>query len=453
MGNHESLLDAGTSQQPFGLDSCHLHTTSDIELTAQLFACIHKLAAQRLAHVDILFGEEFRFTGLITQRHFKKFHFALSFCRNFHLIVGAVACNALAERSLVVDGDAVDVGQDVTLADARLRGCTTLLHRADVDTANLLDAGLLATQVDEVLIDDIEADAKQGTLHHTILLQIDHHLLHDGLRHGKRIADVAARLRLNQGVDTHQLATRIDKRTTRVTGVDGRIGLDETLDREVLGVVRQRTQRACLGTHDTGRDGRLQVVGRTDGQHPLTQTQGIRRAKGKRRQPLFVNLQQGDIRGRILADELGIVGATVVELHAQLRSTIHHMVVRHDVAILRDDHTRATRLALAVLGLRLTTLAITLRNTEELEEGIVAKLTARGHLDTLHGLDIDDRLDGILGRIGQVGVLRLLVGREVGAELCFVLGRGVDILNLRGHLLRHIPGRHTSGNSCHGSHA
>src|SRR6185437_10350245 len=61
------------------------------------------------------------------------------------------------------------------------------------------------------------------------------HLAHDLPRrrngNGKTDAHRAARIRIDGGVDPYQLTVRIDQRAARIARVDGRVGLDEILER------------------------------------------------------------------------------------------------------------------------------------------------------------------------------------------------------------------------------
>lgn len=72
------------------------------------------------------------------------------------------------------------------------------------------------------------------------------------------------------------------------------------------------------------------------------------------------------------------------------------------------------------------------------------------HLDLLHRLDVDHRLDGILGRIGQVGIAVRLVRREMGAERRCALHLAVDICDARLHVAAERPGRYTARKGSHG---
>ena len=93
--NHESLLDTGTGEDSALLDADHLHAAPNVELAAEFRARVGEFAAQSLDHIDVLLGDQFRFTCLITQSDVDLFHVAVSFYRQFHLVVGTVACDLL----------------------------------------------------------------------------------------------------------------------------------------------------------------------------------------------------------------------------------------------------------------------------------------------------------------------------------------------------------------------
>ncbi len=208
---------------------------------------------------------------------------------------------------------------------------------------------------------------------------------------------------------------------------------------------RLGTHLARFGAHDARRDGRAQVEGRTDGQHPLAQPQRIGRTEGEGRQLLGLDLQQGDVRRGVLAHERGVERASVVERRAQLRSAVDHVVVRHDVAVGRNDDARTAGplLAVAPLVRRVATPARTLREAEEFEEGVVAIAAARWHLDALHGLDVHHRLHCVFGGIRKIGIALRFIGGEVRSQCGRAFHLPLDIGD-RTAALGHRPRRHAA---------
>ena len=57
VGDDESFAYTGTGQNSVRLDAHHLNAAADIQLTAQLRACIGELATQNLDHIDIFPGQ------------------------------------------------------------------------------------------------------------------------------------------------------------------------------------------------------------------------------------------------------------------------------------------------------------------------------------------------------------------------------------------------------------
>ena len=237
---------------------------------------------------------------------------------------------------------------------------------------------------------------------------------------------------------------RIDQRTARIARVHRGIGLDESLDAEIVGNHAQVTR---LGAHDAGRDGRLQVERRTDRQHPFAQTQRIGRSESQRRQPLGLDLQQREVRRRILADEFGVERTPVVELHLEFRSPVHDVVVRHDIAVLRNNHARTAGPLLAVLRTSVAA-AVILRDSEELQKRIVAP--ALGHLDLLDGLDVHDGLHRILGGVGEVGILLGLVRRKLGSQRGRTFHLALDVCDGTSAVRGNRPSRKSAGCGRHG---
>ena len=88
-------------------------------------------------------------------------------------------------------------------------------------------------------------NAHNSTLHATILLDVGHHLIHDGCGNGKSIAAIRTRLRIEHGIDAYQFALGVYQCATRIALIDGSIGLDKRFN----GIAAQRTS---LGTNDTG---------------------------------------------------------------------------------------------------------------------------------------------------------------------------------------------------------
>ena len=170
----------------------------------------------------------------------------------------------------------------------------------------------------------------------------------------------------------------------------------------------------------------MQIEGRTDGQHPLTQAQIVGVTESKRGQILRLNLDERHIGRGVSTHQLGIKRATIVEFYLEFGSLLDNVVVGHDITVGRDNHTRTTRALLA--GLRLAITATTIGDTEKLIEGIITARTAT-ILHLADRLDIHHGLHSVLGCIGKVGILLGLISRKM-------------IARLRGHIAPRCSGIH-----------
>ena len=116
------------------------------------------------------------------------------------------------------------------------------------------------------------------------------------------------------------------------------------------------------------------------------------------REILRIDLDDGDVRGRVGADDGGVELLVVVRSHRDLGGAGDDVVVGDDVAVGTDDDARAAAFRLAGLGLA---EAVAVTEAEEILERVDA--AAGGLLD--RHFHIDDRLHGGFGRVGEVGVI------------------------------------------------
>ena len=128
----------------------------------------------------------------------------------------------------------------------------------------------------------------------------------------------------------------------------------------------------------------------------MARTHSPRRSEG--REILRIDLDDGDVRGRVGADDGGVELLVVVRRHRDLGGAGDDVVVGDDVTVRTDDDARAAALRLAGLGLA---EAVTVTEPEEILERVDA---ATGGLLDRH-FHIDDRLHGGFGRIGEVGII------------------------------------------------
>ena len=137
------------------------------------------------------------------------------------------------------------------------------------------------------------------------------------------------------GVDADQVAVRIDERAAGIAEIDGGIGLYEILEGckpELL---------APGGTHDALGDRLAQAVGIADREHDIADTQGVRAAQGHDGQIADAQMQNGDVRVRILPDDGRVGDPAVGKLHSDGIRARDDVLIRHDGARIVDDHARA----------------------------------------------------------------------------------------------------------------
>ena len=211
-------------------------------------------------------------------------------------------------------------------------------------------------------------------------------------------------------------------------------GLDEGFDLEFAGGVGHRT---ALGADDAGRDGGTQVLGQrgTDRKDPLAEAQLVAVAELDDREVLRVDLDQRDVRGRVGPDDRRLVNLVVIEGYADFRRILDDVVVRHDIAVRADDDAGAAPLLLT--GLRLAVL-VAEEETEERVDLLVLLPRTDRHFD------IDDSLDGVLRRIGEVGIIAFCqIDSPVLDRAAMFTGRVVhETAGIRG--LDHAIGRQSA---------
>ena len=207
-------------------------------------------------------------------------------------------------------------------------------------------------------------NTNHGTLNVTILFQVFNHLIHDRGWNSESIADIRASGRCQHGVDTNKFTTGIDQSTTRVALVDGSIGLDETL-------YTVSSEGTGFGRNHTSCNRIVQSQRITNGKYPFTYTHIVAIGNNDGRQVLGIDLNQGKISGLVGSDDTGRIFLVVIKTYGEFVSTVHNVVVGHDIAIGRDDDSRTCSCTLRCLYLTLAFLAIiALSAPEETTKGI-----------------------------------------------------------------------------------
>src|SRR6476660_5420862 len=94
-----------------------------------------------------------------------------------------------------------------------------------------------------------------------MLLQLTHHLLDEGRRHGKRDADTAAGGREDRGVHADDLAVQIEGRATGVAAIH------RCIDLQI--VIRTRANVPVVGRDDSASHRAAEAEGIADREHPV----------------------------------------------------------------------------------------------------------------------------------------------------------------------------------------
>ena len=243
----------------------------------------------------------------------------------------------------------------------------------------------------------LHGDAEHGALDGAEVDQVAGDALDDVHRDGEGIAGVGTGLGDDGGVDAHQLALLVHEGAAGVAGIHGRIGLDEGFDLEFAGAVGHGT---ALRGDNTGGDGASELLAErgADGEDPLAEAELVAVAHRDGGQVLRVDLDDGDVRGRVGADDGGVELLVVVRGHRDLGGAGDDVVVGDDVAVGPDDDAGPAALRLPGLGLA---EAIAIPEAEEVFERVDA--AAGGLLD--RHFHVDDRLHGGLSGIGEIRVI------------------------------------------------
>ena len=152
---------------------------------------------------------------------------------------------------------------------------------------------------------------------------------------GSRVAGLDLR------VHADDLTAHVQQRPAGVAVVDRRVRLDDVVDREA---VRRRDQ-ALECANDPRGGSAIEAEWVPDRDDRIADLQLIRVAEGKRRQCARgrVHAEDGEIGGRVGADDLGLHRVAVGEAHRDDVRALDDVVVRDDVAGLVDDEARADR--------------------------------------------------------------------------------------------------------------
>ena len=154
---------------------------------------------------------------------------------------------------------------------------------------------------------------------HDARLRPPYPALVDQLRHdagdrahgnGKAHAGALARLAGDRRIHADHPRMTVQERPAGIARIDRRIDLDDRLQRSARAATGQR---AVQTGNDAGRQRSLQPERIADGKDPLAdlQLRRIAEDRGKQRCRRGIDLQHRHVRGRILADQPGVVGVAV----------------------------------------------------------------------------------------------------------------------------------------------
>ena len=308
------------------------------------------------------------------------------------------------ELSGAINFFAVDFDDHISNLNTTLFGSAFGSNIGHIDTTLFSDTTLLTLfAFEETLVDFRILDTEDCTLYDTILFQVHHDFLHDRGRDGEGVSDIATRFRLDQRVDSHQLSFRIHQGTATVSRINGSIGLNKRLE-TILRL--QRIEITSLCADNTGRNGIGQSVRTTDCQHPLSQTQVIGVSDREGWQIRCVDFDQRHFGGRIRTDQFCIESPLVIQCDFQFGCIFDDVVIRNDIPVGADNHTRST----ALLHPRLLPFELTSGDTEEIKELLITTVSISVSHCAFAGIDdIYHRFNGIFCCIGQIGIGTLII--------------------------------------------
>ena len=136
-------------------------------------------------------------------------------------------------------------------------------------------------------------------------------------------------------IDADQIAMRIDECAAGVAEIDGRIGLNKIFKR------RQAQLTAAGCADDTLSHGLAHAIGVADGEHDIADPQGIGSTQRHDGQVADLEIEDGQIRVRVLPDDRGVGDTSIRKLHPDRIGAGDHMLIRYNGAHGIDDHARS----------------------------------------------------------------------------------------------------------------
>ncbi len=305
----------------------------------------------------------------------------------FQLDIGTCAqdTDGVAQGAAILDLATVDPDDDVARADARFLRGRPRQHLGHHGTPMMLESEGLCQVPCQIL----HHHAQLSTLH----LAVPGQLGGDRLDHVGRDGETDSHVPGSSddgGIDTNELAPGGHQCAPGITGVDGGIGLDEVL------VALDAEVGTSQGTDDAVGHRLAQAEGIADGHHKITHFQAFRVGQGQLGELVALDLQQGDVHGRVGSEQFRLEAALIAQGHGDLIGILDDMVVGDHPALPRiHDHPGTETLGAFDRRLALP--------SEEGIEGVVRQTLPIGNIGG--GGDVDHRRQHLLehGRQGIPG--------------------------------------------------
>jgi len=187
--------------------------------------------------------------------------------------------------------------------------------------------------------------AQEPAHHVAVVDNLIHYAFGEVHRDSKAYALIAATPGKDRGIDSDELTLCIDERAAGIARIDGRVGLDEVF------VVLDTEVRPAGGADDSHGHGLADAKGITNRKSEITDLNFGRIAKGDGGQVVRINLQNGNVRLGIAANDLGGEFALVAQRNFNVRGAIDNVIVGQNVSIGGDDYAGPQSLFFFLLGL------------------------------------------------------------------------------------------------------
>src|SRR5579885_349831 len=320
--------------------------------------------------------------------------------------------DAARQIACVLDLLSVHLGDDIARLDARLRGRRIRLRIGDKRAVHILDAETFG----DFRRDRLNVHAEIAARDLARFLERGDNVT-DGLgRYREGYADTSAGRRNDRRIHADHFAREVERRAAGVAAINRGVDLEE-----IIGT--GRSDIAAARGNDASRNSAAEAEGIAYCKHPVADA---RRAAceldPREAAALTVDLQEREVGARIGADHLRGVGLAVFGLHVDFAGVFDNVIVRHDVAVSRNEEAGA--LAGDPPAMRDAFSVRELVAEEPLQEAIdfgrhvfIAKVRAvEGHglrfvdLD----LDADDSRANAIDHVGEGVLARGAVGRNLG---------------------------------------